>query len=66
MDFLKIANTRQSCRSYDESRPVEQEKLDAILEAFRQSRSACNGQHYHLTVGVTLPEKWLPPPQAWA
>ena len=50
MDFLKIANTRQSCRSYDESRPVEQEKLDAILEAFRLSPSACNGQPYHLTV----------------
>ena len=50
MDFLKIANTRQSCRSYDESRPVEREKLDAILEAFRLSPSACNGQPYHLTV----------------
>ena len=50
MDFLKIANTRQSCRSYGESRPVEQEKLDAILEAFRLSPSACNGQPYHLTV----------------
>ena len=50
MDFLKIANTRQSCRSYDESRAVEQEKLDAILEAFRLSPSACNGQPYHLTV----------------
>ena len=50
MNFLQIANTRQSCRSYDESRAVEQEKLDAILEAFRLSPSACNGQPYHLTV----------------
>lgn len=50
MDFLKIANERQSCRSYDESRPVEQEKLDAILEAVRIAPSACNGQPYHLTV----------------
>ncbi len=33
MNFLEIAQTRQSCRSYDESRPVEQEKLDAVLEA---------------------------------
>lgn len=50
MDFLDIANARQSCRSYDEGREVEQEKLDAILEAARLAPSACNGQPYHLTV----------------
>lgn len=50
MNFLEIANTRQSCRSYDETRPVEQEKLDSILEAVRLSPSACNGQPYHVTV----------------
>ena len=33
MDFLEIARARQSCRSYDTERPVEQEKLDAVLEA---------------------------------
>ena len=50
MDFLKIAQTRQSCRSYDENRAVEQEKLDAVLEAVRLAPSACNGQPYHITV----------------
>ena len=50
MDFLEIANARQSCRAYDENRPVEAEKLQAILEAARLSPSACNGQPYHLTV----------------
>ena len=50
MNFMEIAQTRQSCRSYDEERPVEQEKLDAILEAVRLSPSACNGQPYHITV----------------
>ena len=50
MNFTEIAETRQSCRSYDETRPVEQEKLDAILEAVRLAPSACNGQPYHLTV----------------
>ncbi len=50
MDFLTIAQNRQSCRSYDENRPVEQGKLDAILEAVRLAPSACNGQPYHLTV----------------
>ena len=50
MNFMEIAQTRQSCRRYDESRDVEQEKLDAILEAVRLAPSACNGQPYHLTV----------------
>ncbi len=50
MNFMEIANTRQSCRAYDEARVVEREKLDAILEAARLSPSACNGQPYHLTV----------------
>ena len=50
MNFLDIARSRQSCRSYDENRPVEQEKLDAILEALRLAPSACNGQPYHVTV----------------
>ena len=50
MDFLEIANARQSCRKYDAAREVEQDKLDAILEAVRLAPSACNGQPYHLTV----------------
>ncbi len=50
MDFLEIARARQSCRSYAEARPVEQEKLNAILEAARLAPSACNGQPYHITV----------------
>lgn len=50
MNFLEIARARQSCRAYDENRPVEQEKLDAVLEAARLAPSACNGQPYHLTV----------------
>ena len=50
MNFLQIAKERQSCRSYDEARPVEKEKLDTILEAARLAPSACNGQPYHLTV----------------
>ena len=50
MNFLEIAQARQSCRAYDESRPVEDEKLNAILEAARLAPSACNGQPYHFTV----------------
>ena len=50
MNFTEIAETRQSCRSYDPERPVEREKLDRILETARLSPSACNGQPYHITV----------------
>ena len=50
MNFTEIALARQSCRAYEETKAVEQEKLEAILEATRLSPSACNGQPYHLTV----------------
>ena len=50
MNFLEIAQARQSCRAYDETKNVEPEKLDAILEAARLSPSACNGQPYKITV----------------
>ena len=50
MNFLEIANQRQSCRKYDETRPVEEEKLQAVLEAAQLAPSACNGQPYHFTV----------------
>lgn len=50
MNFTEIANTRQSCRSYDATRGVEKEKINAILEAARLAPSACNGQPYLITV----------------
>jgi len=50
MNFTEIAENRQSCRSYDSTRAVEQEKLDAILRAAQLAPSACNGQPYKITV----------------
>ena len=50
MNFYEIAQNRQSCRSYDPTRPVEEEKLNAILESARLSPSACNGQPYHFSL----------------
>ena len=50
MNFMEIACARQSCRGYDAARPVEPEKVSAILEAARLAPSACNGQPYHFTV----------------
>ena len=50
MNFTEIAEQRQSCRAYDASREVEDEKLDRILASARLAPSACNGQPYHITV----------------
>ena len=50
MNFTEIARERQSCRSYNPTKEVEKEKLDAILEAARLAPSACNGQPYRITV----------------
>lgn len=50
MNFMEIAQARQSCRSYDNTKEVEAEKLEAILCAARLAPSACNGQPYKITV----------------
>lgn len=50
MNFSEIAANRQSCRNYDPTRDVENDKLKCILEAVRIAPSACNGQPYHFTV----------------
>lgn len=50
MNFLEIANQRQSCRRFDPDRTIEREKLERIIEAGILSPSACNGQPYHFTV----------------
>ena len=50
MNFTEIAETRQSCRSYDSSRTVEAEKLERILASARLAPSACNSQPYRITV----------------
>lgn len=50
MNFIEIAENRQSCRKYDATQMVEAEKLERILEVARLSPSACNGQPYQITV----------------
>ena len=50
MNFTEIAEARQSCRNFDETKQVEREKLDRILYSARLSPSACNGQPYFITV----------------
>jgi len=53
--FLELVNNRQSDRAYLD-KPVEQDKLDRILEAARLAPSACNAQPWKMIV-VTDPEK---------
>lgn len=55
MDFLRLAEKRQSCRTYDSKRAIEPEKLQRILEAGRIAPSACNAQPWHFIV-VDNPE----------
>lgn len=50
MKFSDLAKLRQSCRSYNPQKPVEEEKINAILEAARLAPSACNGQPYLMTL----------------
>lgn len=50
MNFMEIAENRQSCRSYDPAKDIEEEKLQAILKAAQLAPSACNGQPYMITV----------------
>lgn len=50
MNFTEIAEARQSCRHYNSEKPVEPEKLQAIMEAVRLAPSACNGQPYRFTI----------------
>lgn len=50
MNFNEIAQNRYSCRAFDGNRPVEDEKIRAILESTVLSPSACNSQPYHFTI----------------
>ena len=52
MTVMEAILSRRSIRKYD-SRPIEQEKLDKVTEAFRQSPSAGNGQNWKLYVVKT-------------
>lgn len=50
MNFSEIAKNRQSCRFFDNTKQVEEEKIKAVLESTVLSPSACNAQPYHFTV----------------
>ena len=49
MDFLEIARSRYSCKKFD-SRQIEKEQLNTILEAGRLAPTAKNLQEQHVYV----------------
>ena len=49
MDFMELAKSRYSERHFD-TRPVEQEKIDRILEAGRIAPTGCNYQPQRIYV----------------
>lgn len=49
MSFLSLAQSRYSCRSFLE-KPVEEEKLETVLEAGRIAPTATNSQPVRVTV----------------
>ena len=49
MEFLELADRRYSVRSYKPD-PVEEDKLEAVLEAARLAPTACNLQPFQLIV----------------
>ena len=49
MTFMELAKNRYSERYFD-SRPVEQDKIDKILEAGQASPTACNYQPQRIYV----------------
>lgn len=53
MTVMEAIKTRRSIRSYS-PRPIEPEKLAAVMEAARLAPSACNAQHWKFIV-VTDP-----------
>lgn len=54
MSFLDLVKTRYSVRSYD-SRPIEKEKMDYVMECARMAPSAVNFQPWKFFV-INTPE----------
>ena len=48
MEFLELCKARYSGRAFDRHRPIEAEKMDAILEAARLAPTGCNSQQWKI------------------
>lgn len=58
MDFLKLAQERYSCRKF-EDKPVEDEKIDALLQAAQLAPTAVNFQPQRILVLTDKEKKRL-------
>ena len=47
MDFIELSQARYSCRKFSD-RPVEDEKIDRIMEAVRLAPTGINAQSFHV------------------
>lgn len=50
MNFLELVSKRQSVRKYLADKPIEEEKVQHIIEAARLAPSACNSQPWTFVV----------------
>ena len=64
MEYFEVVEKRQSIRKY-QSRPIEPEKLQAILRAAQQAPSAGNFQSYEIYVVRTLAMRQLIATNTW-
>ena len=55
-DFLKLAKDRYSVRCFKDL-PVEQEKIDQIIEAAKVAPTACNNQPFKIWVAKSIDAK---------
>ncbi len=56
MNFLELTKSRYSCRDY-QTKEVEQEKMDYIMECVRLSPSACNKQPWTFRIVTEKDER---------
>ena len=61
-DFFELIARRESCRDFDPARPVEKDRLTAMLEAARLAPSACNSQpwKYYIVTDPALVQTLRP------
>ena len=57
MDFLDLAKSRYSCRSFDVTKEIEQEKINKILEAARLAPTGRNSQSQRILVLTDIKER---------
>ncbi len=48
MNFLELCQKRYSARDFERDRPIEEEKMQAVLEAARLAPTGCNSQQWNV------------------